>query len=140
MATRISTGAANAQADSFGILFNAGVLEIRSGTAPAAAATAPAGTLLASITLPADAFGAPAAGVIAKAGTWQDAAADAAGTATWARFKQSGDLGTTNSTDIRCDVDIGATGSGATLELDNTSITVGQEVTVTAFTFTQPLT
>lgn len=139
MATRISVATGNAQADAFGVRFDSGILEIRSGAAPAASRDAPTGTVLSSISLPADAFGAAVAGVISKLGTWQDASADAAGTATWGRFKKTGDLGTTNDTDERCDVDIGISGSGATLELDNTSIAVGQQVTVTSFTFTQPL-
>lgn len=63
-----------------GINFDSGVLEIRSGAAPGPNA-ADAGTLLASITLPADAFGAAAAGAMAKAGTWQDASANGTGTA-----------------------------------------------------------
>jgi hypothetical protein len=116
-----------------------GVLEIRSGTRPGAAGTAPAGTLLASITLPADAFAAAASpGTITKNGTWQDTSADATGTASWFRMKLSADAGTTNTTDKRMDGDITLTGGGGDMTIDNTSIAAAQSVTVNTFVLTQP--
>lgn len=143
MALRLSTAMRNAMlngwANGTGVsLYDSAVLEIRSGTIPADADTAPTGSVLASITLPADSFGAAAAGVIAKAGTWQDTSADATGTATWFRIRQTGDLGTTNTTDERIDGTVGT--SGADLNLDNTSIATGQQVTINTFTLTQPAT
>lgn len=126
---------ANGTADSF---FDSAILEIRSGTIPADADTAPTGTVGASMTLPADAVGAAAAGVISKAGTWSDASADATITATWYRIRRSGDAGTTNTTDKRYDGTVGT--SGADLNLDNTSIAVTQSVTINTFTVTQPAT
>lgn len=56
-------------------------LRIYSGDQPANCATANSGTLLVHIVLPADWMGDAAAGAKAKAGTWQDASADGAGTA-----------------------------------------------------------
>lgn len=143
MALRLSTALRNAMLNSWingtaASMWDSGVLEIRSGTIPADADTAPTGTVLASITLPADSFAAAASGAVAKAGTWADSSADAAGTASWFRLRQSGDAGTTNTTDERIDGTVGT--SGADLNLDNTSIGAGQSVTINTFTLTQPAT
>lgn len=138
MSVTLSTGLRNAiLATGFDPQFDSGVLEIRSGVRPASANTAPAGTALASIPLPADAFAAPSGGSSAKAGTWTDAA-DAAGTATWFRLRKTTDLGTTNTTDVRLDGSCSMTGGGGDLVLDNTNIAAGQSVTVNSFTFTMP--
>jgi hypothetical protein len=119
-----------------GINFDSGSLEIRTGAPPGPNA-ADGGTLLADITLPADAFGAAATGVSSKAGTWQDASADATGTAAHFRIKQSGDTGgATGATDERIEGTVGQ-GSGD-IDLDNTSINIGQQVTITTFTVTMP--
>lgn len=119
-----------------GINFDSGTLEIRTGAAPGADAAA-TGTVLATITLPADAFGAAAAGAIAKAGTWQDASADAGGTAAHFRIIQSGDTnGATGSTDERIEGTVST--SGADLNLDSTSISAAQTVTIDTFTVTMP--
>lgn len=121
-----------------GINFDSGVLEIRSGAAPGPNA-ADSGTLLASITLPADAFGAAATGSAAKAGTWSDASADGTGTAAHFRIKQSGDTGgASGATDERIEGSVTATGGGGDLTLDNTSIASGQTVTITSFTLSKP--
>jgi hypothetical protein len=138
MAVTLTTPLRNRLADQLQAAFGGGVLEIRSGARPAAAGDAPAGTLLASINLPAQAFAAGAGGQVAKAGVWQDLAADAAGVATWARFRKAGDAGTTNAVDERLDVSVGMAGSGADLILDNTNVAPGQAVTINTFTFTMP--
>jgi hypothetical protein len=113
--------------------FDSGKLQIFTGSAPGPDA-APTGTKLVEITLPADAFGAAAAGVVAKAGTWQ-VNAIATGTAAYFRIVKSGDLGTNNTTDERVEGSCGA-GSGD-LNLQNTSIATGQQVTVNTATVTQ---
>lgn len=115
-----------------GINFDSGTLEIRTGAAPGPDAAA-TGTVLATITLPADAFGAASSGSAAKSGTWEDASADAGGTAGYFRIIQSGDAnGATGSTDERIE---GTCGSGSgDLDLDNTSISAGQTVTISTFT------
>ena len=118
--------------------WDSGILEWRSGTRPVTADTAPSGSLLASATLPADAFAAAAAHAISFIGTWSDSSADATGTASWFRIKRSGDSGTTNTTDKRLDGDIGATGSGADMELNNTSIAITQVVSVATYTHSLP--
>lgn len=127
---QILDGIVNAAA---GINFNSGVLEIRSGAAPGPNA-ADAGTLLASVALPADAFGAAASGSAAKAGTWEDTSADGTGTAAHFRIKQTGDTGgATGSTDERIEGTVTVTGGGGDLTVDNTSFATGQQFTITAF-------
>lgn len=117
--------------------YNSQILEGRSGSRPAAADTAPTGTVIFSITLPADAFATAASGAIAKAGTWQDTSADATGTLSWFRIRKTGDLGTTNTTDSRLDNDIALSGSNL-LIMDSLSVTAGQVVTINTFTITMP--
>ena len=107
-------------------------LEIRSGAQPATCATAGTGTVLVTINLPADWMGAAAAGAKAKAGTWQDASADATGTA--AHFRVYNSQATKDNTTCFMQGSVGQ-GSGD-LSLDNTSIVAAQQVTVTGFTLT----
>lgn len=137
MALKLTEAARNGILDSgLDSEINSKILEIRSGSRPANAATAPTGTVLASITLPADALAAASAGTKAKSGTWSDTSADATGTATWFRIRASGDSGTTSEAQWRIDGDVGT--SGADLNLDNTSIAAAQSVTINTFTFTLP--
>jgi hypothetical protein len=92
--------------------------------------TADSGTVLATMTLPSDWLAAAASGSKAKSGTWQDASADAAGTA--AHFRIYASDGTT------CHIQgsVTATGGGGDLTLDNTSFAATQAFTVTSFTLT----
>jgi hypothetical protein len=137
MAVRLSTGLrAYLQDSGLKTAFDGGTLKIYSGSQPAAADDAPSGTLLASITLPGTAFGASTNGVMAKAGTWQDASADATGTAGWFRVAHSGDSGGSSTTDRRIDGAVAA--SGSDLNLNTVAIVAGQQVTITTFTVTQP--
>ncbi len=130
---KFSTGFRTVELESgMDAIFNSGFLEIRSGTQPADADQAPVGTLLASIPVPADSFGAAAAGVKAKAGTWEDVSANATGTATWFRLLTSGDAGTTNTTDERIDGTVGAGGSFDCV-INSTSITAGDKVVIDTF-------
>lgn len=119
-----------------GINFDSGTLEIRSGAAPGPDAAA-TGTVLVTITTPADAFAAASGKSMAKAGTWQDTSADNAGTAAHFRLRQSGDTnGATGSADERIEGTVGQ-GSGD-LSLDNTTIAAGQSVTINTFTLNHP--
>ncbi|MFZ4411413.1 MAG: hypothetical protein ACOYOH_29015 [Paracraurococcus sp.] len=104
-------------------------LEIRSGAPPANCAAADTGTVLATMVLPSDWLAAGSAGAKALLGTWQDSAADAAGTAGHWRIK-----GTGPTTDFQGTIT--ATGGGGDVTLDNTSIAVGQQITISAFTLT----
>lgn len=108
-------------------------LEIRSGTKPADCATAPGGgSVLVTINLPSDWMAAASSGTKAKAGTWQDAAADASGTATYFRVYNS--QATKDETTCFMQGDVGQ-GSGD-LSLDNTAIVAGQTVTINTATLT----
>jgi hypothetical protein len=129
MAFQFSTTARNASLDAIETTVGTTpTLEIRTGAAPASCAAADTGTLLASMTLPADWAAAAAAGSKTLLGTWQDAAADAAGTAGHFRLKQG--------TVCHIQGSISATGGGGDMTMDNTSIAAGQQVTVNVFTLT----
>lgn len=140
MALGFSTGLRNAWLDSIGNegaavdFFDAAILEIRSGSKPANADAAPTGTLLASITLPANAMNAAASGAITLLGTWADASNDATGTAGYFRFKTAADGGGISATDKRIDGTVTGTGGGGDCELDTTTITIGGTLTITACT------
>ena len=133
MALQFSTGVRNAMLDAIESTTGVtAVLKIFQGTMPANCATADAGTTLVTMTLPSDWMAAAGSGQKLISGTWQDTAADATGTGQYFRIYPSSPT-TTNAT-IQGSVGMG-TGD---LQLDNTSITAGQQVTVTAFTLTAP--
>ena len=106
------------------------VLKIRTGAAPADCATADSGTVLATLTLPSDWMAAASGGAAAKSGTWQDASADAAGTA--AHFRLYASDGTT----CHLQGTVTATGGGGDMTVDNVSFASGQSFTITGFTLT----
>ena len=82
MALQFSVAVRNARLDAIETAIGtAAVLKIRSGAPPANVATADSGTVLATLSLPSDWMAAASGGTKAKAGTWEDASADAAGTA-----------------------------------------------------------
>ena len=110
-----------------GIDFNSGTLRIRSG-APPGAGNAATGTVLATVTLPADAFAAAASGAIAKSGTWEDLSADATGAAGHFRLEDS-----TGTYLLEGTVTI--TGGGGDMTVDNTAFAAGQPFTITGFSF-----
>ncbi len=133
MAVQLSTAVRNAMADSIETTIStAPILEIRSGAQPANCAAADSGTLLASMTLPSDWWAAASAGAKTLLGTWQDASANNAGTAGHFRIKDS------SGTTTHMQGSVTATAGGGDMEINNTSITAGQQVTVTAFTGTVP--
>lgn len=129
MTIQFSDSVRNGRLDSIETVIGASaVLKIRSGAPPANVAAADTGTVLATLNLPADYLAAASGGQKAKSGTWEDAAADAAGTAGHFRIYAS------DGTTPHMQGTITGTGGGGDMELDNTSIAVGQQVTVTAFT------
>ena len=65
-----------------------------------------------------------------KLGTWEDASADATGTA--AHFRLYASDGTT----CHMQGTVTVTGGGGDMTLDNVSITSGQTITITSFTLT----
>jgi hypothetical protein len=102
------------------------ILKIRTGAQPANCAAADAGTVLATLNLPADwMYG--ASGVALKKGTWEDTSADASGDAGHFRLYASDG--------ITCHMQgsVTATGNGGDLTLDTITIAVGQKVSITQF-------
>lgn len=131
MALQLSVAVRNARLDAIetGIGTSA-VLKIRTGSVPANCAAADSGTVLATLNLPSDWMAAASSGSKAMSGTWQDASADATGTAAHFRIYASDG--------VTCHVQgtVTATGGGGDLTLDNTSINVSQQVNITSFTLT----
>jgi hypothetical protein len=129
MALQFSIAVRNSRLDAIEAAIGASaILKIRSGAVPANCAAADTGTVLATVALPADWMAAAAAASKAKSGTWQDATADASGTAAHWRIYDS--TGTTCHMQGTC-----GTGSGD-MPLDNAVLGVGQSFTVTGFTLT----
>jgi hypothetical protein len=129
MAIKLSVAARNARLDAFETAVGGtAVLKIWNGALPADCAAADAGTVLATMTLPADWMAAASSGAKALAGAWTDGTADASGTAVHFRIY--------NNTGTVCFMQ-GTVGQGSgDLSLDNTSIAAGQAVTITTFTLT----
>jgi hypothetical protein len=131
MAIQLSTTVRNARLDAIETAIGtSAVLKIRTGAPPADVATADSGTVLATLSLPSDWMAGASTGSKAKSGTWQDASADATGTA--AHFRIYASDGTT----AHLQGTVTATGGGGDLTLDNTSIASAQSVTITGFTLT----
>lgn len=103
-------------------------LLIYNGTIPADCATAISGqTLLATLTLTTDFMAAAAAGAIAKTATAWTVNGSTAGVAQFYRFCAN------NGTTCHEQGTITATGGGGDLTVDQTSVAVGQPVTITAW-------
>ena len=130
MALQFSASVRNARLDAIETAIGASaILKIRTGAAPADCATADSGTVLATLSLPSDWMGAANAGSKAKSGTWQDASADASGTA--AHFRLYASDGTT------CHAQGTVGTSGTDMIVDNTSLNAGQSFTVNTFTLNE---
>lgn len=131
MALQFSVAVRNARLDSVETTVGtSAVLQIRSGSVPANCAAANTGIVLATLNLPSDWMTAASAGSKTISGSWQDSAADATGIAGHFRIFD------TSVTTCHIQGTITISGGGGDMELDNTSIAVGQQVTVTSFTLT----
>lgn len=131
MTLQLSEAVRNARLDAIEATVGASaVLKIRTGAQPANCAAADSGTVLATLSLPADWMAAAASGAKAKTGTWEDASADADGTA--AHFRLYASDGST----CGAQGSVTVTGGGGDLTVDNTSFATGQQFTITAFTLT----
>lgn len=130
----LSTAAANAAADAVVDRCDAGAgpatLKVYSGALPADGDTDPPGTLLATVVLADPAFGG-AAGGIAAASDPDAVSIVATGTAAVGAIEDS------NGNNV-ITFDVGATGSGAVLELATTALSAGASLDITAFNYTQP--
>lgn len=132
MAFQLSVAVRNARLDAIETAIGvSAVLKIRTGGAPANCAAADAGTVLATLALPADWMAGASGGTKALAGTWQDASADAAGTA--AHFRLYASDGTT----CHAQGTVTATGGGGDMTVDNTNFAAGQSFSVSSFTVTE---
>jgi hypothetical protein len=118
---------ANAACDAVVDQADGGALRIYSGSQPANADSAAAGTLLAELTLGSPAFGAASAGVATANAITADSSANATGTAAWFRVVTAGNA-------ALWDGSVGTT--GADLNLDSVSIVSGGNVSISSFTFT----
>lgn len=131
MALQFSVAVRNARLDAIETAIGvSAILKIRSGAPPATVATADSGTVLATLNLPIDYAAAAAAGVKSLLGTWQDASADAAGTA--AHFR----LYATDGITAHLQGTVTATGGGGDMTVDNVVFAVAQSFTVTSFAIT----
>ncbi len=112
-----------------------GTIEIRTGSPTTNAEDTPTGTLLGTLTNSATAFGNaadinPGARATANAVTG-DTAADASGTAGYFRQLNGSGVCVWIGT-------ITATGGGGDMTLASTSITAGEPISITSYTYTQP--
>lgn len=131
MSLQLSVAVRNARLDTFETTVGASaIMRIRTGAQPANCAAADTGTVLAEMTLPADWMSNATSGTKGKLGTWQDVAANAAGTAAHFRIYDSG--GTT----CHMQGTVTATGGGGDLTLDSAVLSVGQTCTITSFVLT----
>jgi hypothetical protein len=101
------------------------VLKIRTGPPPANVAAADSGSVLATVSLPADWMDAASGGTKSKAGTWEDTSADADGTA--AHFRIYASDGVT----AHIQGTVGT--SGADMIVNTVSFNTGQAFTVDTF-------
>ncbi len=132
---RILESIRNTMLDSLNTSMNAGagaaLIRIYSGTQPANANTALSGnTLLATLTCTDPAAASASAGTLTFSTITEDSAADATGTASFARIVDSG------GTNVVFDCDVGT--SGATINLNTVSIVTGGPVRITSFTVSIP--
>ena len=132
MAIQFSVAVRNARLDALETTTGAtAILRIRTGAPPATCATADSGTVLAEMTLPSDWMAAASGGTKAKSGTWEDAAANATGTA--AHFRVYDSTGTT----CHLQGTVTVAGGGGDMTLVGTAdIASGQPVSVATFTLT----
>ena len=111
-----------------------GYVEIRSGSQPSDPDAAATGTLIVTITLQDPAFAAAAdinPGARAAVNGTPNAAAVAGAVAGWFRAYTGGNAKVIQG-------NCGGTGSGEDMELDNTTVALGQTVTIVTWTVTQP--
>lgn len=106
------------------------ILRIYTGAPPADCAAASSGTLLAEMSLPSDWLAAASSGSKALAGTWQDASANANGTAGHFRIFNSG------YTTCHVQGTVTVTGGGGDLTLTSTTIVATEPIAITSFVLT----
>jgi len=131
MALQLSVAVRNARLDATETQIGTSpVMLLRTGAPPADCATANSGTVCATLNLPSDWMASASGGTKAKSGTWQDVAADAAGTIGHYRIYDS----TVTTCHEQGTVTI--TGGGGDLTLDNNVVAINQAITITGYTLT----
>jgi len=132
-AVKITNAAASAAADAVVDLVDAGAgagtLTIFGSACPTNANDADSGTILAELTFSDPAFGAASNGVATANAITQDASANATGTATCFRVKDSNGIVIMQGA---------ISTSGSDMNLVSTSITATQPVSITSFVYTHP--
>ena len=133
-AIKLSTTVGNAALDAINTALNAGSgaakIRIYNGTMPANPNIAiTTETLLAELTCSDPAAPAATGKTLTFSAITQDSAADATGTASWARLVDS-------DGNAVVDVDITVTGGGGFLQMNTTSIVVGGPVLISSFIIT----
>lgn len=129
----LSNTAANNVLTAINDLLNAGsgaaTIKLYTGTKPVGPDTAvTTQTLLGTLTC-ADPAGSVASRTLTFGSITQDSAADATGTATWARLADSAGVAT-------ADIDVTATGGGGFMQLNTTSIVIGGPILISSFVIT----
>lgn len=132
MAIQLSTAVRNAMLDAIETLIGSTsvTVEIRTGSQPANCAAADSGSVVVTITLPADYFNGAASGSKTKLGTWSATATGALSATGHFRLKQS--------TTCHIQGSVTASGGGGDMTLDNINVAIGQVVTVNTFTLNMP--
>jgi hypothetical protein len=125
-----SVAQSNAANDARAAAYNSGTIECRSGARDTIAAE-PVGTLLATLTFSADAFGDSVNRVITANAITADSSADEAGTIGHIVCKSSG--GTILSVHTAS-----LTGGAGEAQFESLTTEVGKAVTITSFAITQP--
>lgn len=127
----LSDAARNAALNAIAALMNSGTIEIYSGTMAATTSASPPGdaVLLAELAFASTAFGAASSGSVTVASVTGDVSANATGSPTWCRFKNSG--GTVV-------LDGNAATANAFLILPSATITSGSPVDIVTGTLTLP--
>ena len=132
MALKYGITAQNAKLDQLFVAIGASPkLRFYDGLPPANAATAPAGTQLAEITLPATPMAAAAAGSKAKSGTWQGNAAAGGNIQYFRMYDSAGAV---------CHIQGSGGTSGADMIVSAVAVVNGQQITVNTFTITEGMT
>jgi hypothetical protein len=130
MTLQLSTLVRNARLNAIETVIGASAkLAIRTGAQPANCAAANSGSLLATITLPADWMDAAASGSKAKLGTWEVVATGAGIAAHWRLYANNG-------TTCHAQGTVTVTGGDGDLTLNDITIEIGQTVTITGSTLT----
>ncbi len=131
----------NLVADAIGGAFDGGSgrINVYTGSKPASPATAATGTLLATLSLSSDAFGAATSGVITANAITGDSAADASGQAGWARVWRTGDTAPGSAggaSDRRIDLTVSGTGGGGEMQFADINFVQGAAINLTSFSWT----